>query len=67
MPQNVNRDQVQELLARGALLVEVLPRRQYEPVHIAGAVNIPLAEIDRKSVAGLNRNEPVVVYCQDYQ
>jgi rhodanese-related sulfurtransferase len=67
MPQNINRHQVQELIERGGLLVEVLPPSPYQAVHIAGAINIPLAKIDRKSVAGFNRNEPLIVYCHDYQ
>jgi rhodanese-related sulfurtransferase len=59
----VNR--VQELLAAGAQLVEVLPRQEYEEQHIAGAISIPLKELDADAVAGLDRGRPVVVYCWD--
>jgi rhodanese-related sulfurtransferase len=56
---------VQELRRRGAQVVEVLPRREYEEEHIAGAVSLPLKELDATSAAVLDRGRPVVVYCWD--
>jgi rhodanese-related sulfurtransferase len=50
----------------GARLVEVLPREEYEEEHIAGAINIPLKELDRETTAGLDPEAPVIVYCHDY-
>ena len=43
----------------GARLVEVLPREEYEEEHIAGAINIPLKELDRETTAGLDPEAPV--------
>jgi rhodanese-related sulfurtransferase len=63
----VDREQVQRLVSEGAQLVEVLPQAEYEDEHLPGAVNIPLKELDRERVAGLDRARPVVVYCHDYQ
>lgn len=33
---------------------------------IAGAINIPLEELDAESTAGLDKRRPVIVYCWDY-
>jgi rhodanese-related sulfurtransferase len=35
--------------------------------HLPGAINIPLKELDRETIARLNRDAPVIVYCHDYQ
>lgn len=59
--------EVAELLSEGAQLVEVLPEEEYREEHLAGAINIPLKELDRERVARLNRDAPVIVYCHDYQ
>ncbi len=61
----VTAGRVKELVAAGAQLVEVLPRPEFEEQHLAGAVNIPLKELDAEAVAGLDRGTPVVVYCWD--
>ena len=53
------REEVRELLDGGARLVEVLPREEYEEEHIAGAINIPLKELDRETTAGLDPEAPV--------
>jgi rhodanese-related sulfurtransferase len=56
---------VRELLERGAQLVEVLPREEYQELHLPGAINLPLKELDAQSAKQLNREFPVVVYCWD--
>ena len=53
-------------LAKGAQLVDVLPAEDYELDHIPGAINIPLREINAKSVAKLGKDRPVIVYCYDF-
>ena len=63
----IRRDEVRRLLGEGAQLVEVLPREEYEEEHIAGAINIPLKELNRETAEQLDRNRPVIVYCHDYQ
>ena len=65
MPTEVGRADVRRLIDGGALLVEVLPAEEYEGEHIPGAVNIPLKELDAARVAGVERDRPIVVYCQD--
>lgn len=67
MPQVVDREEVQKLVAEGAQLVDVLPRQEYEEQHLPGAISIPLKEIDSEAVQKLDRNRPVITYCFDYQ
>ena len=47
--------------------VEVLPHEDYEREHIAGAINLPLKELNRETAMTLDRSRPVIVYCNDYQ
>ena len=64
---SIRREEVRKLLKEGAQLVEVLPREEYEEEHIAGAINIPLKELNRETALQLDRSRPVIVYCHDYQ
>lgn len=66
MPTTIFRDDVREMLEKGAQLVDVLPPEEYGESHIAGAVNVPLKELDRETTAGLRKDAPVIVYCHDY-
>lgn len=68
MPRAVDRNVVRRLLAEeDAQLVEVLPAKEYGEEHLAGAVNIPLKELDERAPRELDRERPVIVYCNDYQ
>ena len=58
---------LQALIERGAQLVEVLPAADFEREHLPGAVNIPLPDVREETVAKLDRDRPVVVYCYDLQ
>jgi rhodanese-related sulfurtransferase len=66
-PIEIHRDEVQRLLAAGAQVIDVLPRGEYEAEHIAGAISIPLKELDARSALVLDRERPVITYCWDYQ
>jgi rhodanese-related sulfurtransferase len=65
VPIDIQRDEVRRLVAAGAQLVDVLPRAEYDAEHIAGAISIPLKELDAQSTAILDRDRPVIVYCWD--
>ena len=67
MPAAVDIDQVRRLVERGAQLIEVLPRTEYEEEHLPGAISVPLDELDAKTVAQLDSAHPVIAYCYDYQ
>jgi rhodanese-related sulfurtransferase len=68
MPIPIDRDEVQRLIAdEAAQVVEVLPAAEFEDEHIAGAISIPLKELDEQAVRLLDPGRPVIVYCYDYQ
>ena len=67
MPTGIDRSRLQELVAAGAQLVEVLPRDEYEDEHLPGAINIPLKELNGETAQQLERSRPVIVYCYDDQ
>ncbi len=65
MPARIERDEVGRLLHLGAHLVEVLPAQDYEAEHIAGAINIPIKQLDSEALQKLVSDQPIVVYCHD--
>ena len=65
MARSVDFQAVRELLERGAQLVEVLPREEYEELHLPGALSLPLKELDAERAKQLDSQRPVVVYCWD--
>jgi rhodanese-related sulfurtransferase len=67
MPESVTREEVQTLVHNGAQLIEVLGPREYAEAHLPGAINIPLAKLDRETAAALTHERPVIVYCHDLQ
>jgi rhodanese-related sulfurtransferase len=67
IPTEIDRERVRALVRAGAQLVEVLSNEEYERVHLAGAASIPLDTIDRLTAEELKWDEPVIVYCYDYQ
>jgi phage shock protein E len=67
-PRSIDRDEVRRLLAEeNGHLVEVLPTKEFREEHIIGAINIPLKELDERAPRELDRERPVIVYCNDYQ
>jgi rhodanese-related sulfurtransferase len=67
MSRVIGRAELRYMLAESAQLVEVLPREEYDAEHISGAMCIPLKEIARSALDRLDRNRPVIVYCEDFQ
>jgi rhodanese-related sulfurtransferase len=66
MPTEIGIDEARRLLREeDALLLEVLPREEYEQEHVAGATNIPLKELTSEAVDGIDHDRPVIVYCDD--
>lgn len=65
MAAHIDRDRLRELVAAGAQLIEVLPAKEYEEDHLPGARSIPLKNLDRKTVAAFDPEQPIIVYCWD--
>ena len=61
----INIADLQKLIASGAQVVEVLPREDYEKLHLPGAISLPLAELNAESAERLDPGRDVVVYCWD--
>lgn len=61
----IDIDGARRLIALGAQLVEVLPAQEYRELHLPGAINLPLKQLDRTSARQLDRDRDVVVYCWD--
>jgi len=67
MPSQVfSASEVKQLLAQGAQLVDVLGEDDFQHDHLPGAINIPLKRLDANTVARLDRDRPVLVYCNDF-
>ncbi len=62
MVTNIDRYTLLSLLDQGAVVLDVLPQREYDSGHIPGALNVPLRTLDLEAVAGFHRDKPVVVY-----
>lgn len=69
MPRSIGRDDVRRLVEQhNAVVAEVLPRAEYDWAHLDGAIHLPLKNWDVEAVvAQLDRDRPVIVYCNDYQ
>jgi rhodanese-related sulfurtransferase len=66
MPERIEQPELQRLIDAGVQLVEVLPEAEYEELHLPGAINIPLKQLDAETTVDLDKSDPVVVYCWDY-
>lgn len=66
MPTEILKEQVRDLLSEGAQIIEVLSAKQYQKQHIAGALNIPLEDLDRAAVDHLSKSQPIITYCYDF-
>jgi rhodanese-related sulfurtransferase len=66
MPIVIDRNGVQRLVREGAQLVDVLPREDYDELHLAGATSIPLKELDARTASVLDDSARVITYCNDF-
>jgi rhodanese-related sulfurtransferase len=66
MPQAIDIDEIRQLLADGAQLVELLPREEFEEEHLPGATNIPLKQMTEQATASQEKARPVIAYRWDY-
>ncbi|MBM6551433.1 rhodanese-like domain-containing protein [Marinomonas ostreistagni] len=50
-------------IKRGATIIDVRTAQEFNSGHLENAVNMPLSSL-QVNASGLDRNHPVVVYCQ---
>ena len=60
-----SRQEVLDLMARGAQVVDVLPAEEYQEDHLPGAIHLPLRRIETEAKTALDPGRPVIVYCWD--
>jgi len=66
VPIAIDREGVDRLVTDGAQVVDVLPAEDYDALHLAGALNLPLRELDERAPRELDSGRPVIVYCNDH-
>lgn len=59
----VSSSEAHQLVARGAVLLDVRTPEEFAAGHLEGARNIPLGELSAR-MGELPRDRPVVVYCR---
>ncbi|MBX3069345.1 MAG: rhodanese-like domain-containing protein [Thermomicrobiales bacterium] len=68
MPRTIDRHEVQRLIREeGATLIDALPRADYDAEHVAGAISLPIKELNARTTAHLSKHDPMIVYCWDMQ
>lgn len=45
----INIAELRELIAGGGQVVEVLPKQDYEKLHLPGAISLPLADLNAET------------------
>ena len=67
MPDFIGRDEVRAFVDdRDAVVAEVLPRAEYDWAHLPDAIHLPLKGWTVEQIeANLDRERPVIVYCND--
>jgi rhodanese-related sulfurtransferase len=67
-PDEISREELYRRLASGSLVVvDVLPKEAYNAGHIAGAINLPLAELATRAHEVLpDRGIEIAVYCASF-
>ena len=66
MPVEIGHDEVQQLVAAGACLLDVREREGYDAERLPGAVSLPIKLLDRETTAHLDRNQPLITYCWEW-
>ncbi|MCF8258906.1 MAG: rhodanese-like domain-containing protein [Flavobacteriales bacterium] len=56
--------QIKELLAQGALIIDVRSPEEYREGHITKSVNIPLNRIPDKVTELKRKNKPIITCCR---
>lgn len=60
----VNKEQLENLIKDGAILVDVRSTQEYEEEHLENAISIPYYDIKHKASYLLkNKSKNIIVYC----
>lgn len=59
-----NNQEIQKVLQKGAIIIDVRTKEEYEKGHVSGSKNIPLSEIKQKRDMIKKWNRPIVTVCR---
>lgn len=63
-PNDIDKDQMQELIKEGAILIDVRSPQEYAEGHFEGAICIPEYDIQKEIEKTINNKEQkIVLYC----
>ena len=68
-PDPIELDEIDELLAEGALLIDARNSADYAKSHLAGAVSLPLGELPERLVgfiAAVPKDRVLIAYCNGF-
>ena len=68
-PDPVELDEIDELLAEGAVLIDARNRDDYAESHLAGAISLPLGELPQRLAAFIARvpkQRVLIAYCNGF-
>jgi rhodanese-related sulfurtransferase len=59
----ISNAKAHELVASGAILIDVRTVGEFAQGHLPGARNVPLQELSNEAPALMSEHQPIVVYC----
>jgi rhodanese-related sulfurtransferase len=62
--ERISGNEARQLVADGAMLLDVRSPEEFAGGHIDGAVSIPIQELSGRTDELGNKTDPIVVYCQ---
>lgn len=57
-------EKIQDFLHRGAIVIDVRSKTEFQSGHVRGSENIPLNQIPNRMDAIAKRNKPVITVCR---
>lgn len=61
---DINLEELKKMQKKGAILIDVRAKKEFEEGHLDGAINIPEYEFNYKfRTLNISNNEIIVVYC----
>jgi rhodanese-related sulfurtransferase len=59
----ISSERARELVAGGAVLIDVRSESEFASGHLPGATNVPLGSLSAQASELAGRGKPIVVYC----
>ncbi len=60
---NKRKNMIQEMLAKGAVVIDVRSKEEYNQGHVKGSINMPLGSITGQINKIQDMNKPVILCC----